>query len=344
MRKGIDCKGREWEEIEISGKMVDISGQRFEKLVALFPVVSRGKKQWMCQCDCGNELVVSYTLLHNENTKSCGCLRIERTIQYWDNRRKENDIIGQTFGELTAIEFVGMKNHDAIYRFRCSCGKCVDRPATSVKSGNTSSCGHLWTEWNDSTKSDIIGQRFGKLVVQSYVGIDKHGSTTFECLCDCGNTTILPRYSLVNNKTRSCGCIVSIGENNIKKILNDAKVKYKPQYCFADLLSEAGGYLLYDFAILSNNNEVERLIEFDGLQHTKAYEYFGGEEKFLIVQKNDSLKNQYALSHNIPLVRIPYDKRDSMNLNDLLGQKYLIKGGDCFGDNKYYENANSFET
>lgn len=41
--------------------------------------------------------------------------------------------------------------------------------------------------------------------------------------------------------------------------------------------------------------------------------------------KNDTLKNQYALSHNIPLVRIPYSKRDSMTLDDILGDSYLYK-------------------
>ena len=340
MRKGIDCKGKEWEEIDIYGKMVDISNMRFERLVAIFPVKSNNKAQWLCKCDCGNELVVPYTFLRNSNTKSCGCLRTERTIQYWDSRRKENDIIGQTFGELTAIDFIGMKNHEAIYRFKCSCGKCVDRPADLVKRGNTSSCGHLWIDWSNSTKSDIIGQRFGKLVVQSYVGIDKYGSTIFECKCDCGNTTIVPRYSLVGNRTHSCGCIVSVGESNIKRILNYAKINYKPQYYFTDLVSDSGRYLLYDFAILSDNGNVERLIEFDGLQHTMPYEYFGGEEKFMTIQKNDEIKNQYALSHNIPLVRIPYDKRDSMDLDDLLGSKYLIKGGNHFGNHSENGNPN----
>lgn len=327
MRKGIDCKGREWQEIELSKKMKNAYEKRFGRLTAKFPVISNNKKQWLCQCDCGNEIVVPYTSLSTENTKSCGCINKDRLLEKWELYREENSIIGKTFGELTVVKFLRSENGRPIYLFKCSCGNDVELPIGNVKYGNTSSCGHLWTDWNDSTKNDIIGQRFGKLVVQSYVGIDKYGSTTFECLCDCGNTTIVPRYSLVKNRTYSCGCIVSVGETNIKKILNDAKIKYKPQYCFTDLISEAGGHLLYDFAILSSKDEIERLIEFDGLQHTKAYDYFGGEEKFIIVKKNDALKNQYAQSHNIPLVRIPYNKRDSMDLDDLLGEKYLIEGG-----------------
>ncbi len=70
-------------------------------------------------------------------------------------------------------------------------------------------------------------------------------------------------------------------------------------------------------------DEFSRLVEFDGEQHTNPYDFFGGEEKFLKVQHNDTIKNQYAISHNISLVRIPYSKRDSMVLDDLLGSEYI---------------------
>lgn len=327
MRSGIDCKGKEWEEIELRRRMIDITGQRFEKLVALFPVKSQGKSQWLCKCDCGNELVVLSALLTNKNTKSCGCGHREKMKHRWEQYREDNNIIGQVFGNLTAIQFLYVENEQSIYRFKCVCGNYIDLPMVRVKSGNTSSCGCLWDNWNDSYKSDIVGQRFGNLVVQSYAGLNKHGGTMFECLCDCGSTTIVWRDSLVRGHTHSCGCLRSIGEKNIKQILEDSRLKYKSQYVFTDLLSNLGGFLLYDFAILDDSGKVERLIEFDGLQHTKPYDFFGGEERFLKQQENDELKNQYALSHNIPLVRIPYNKRDSMVLEDLLGQKYLIKGG-----------------
>ena len=81
---------------------------------------------------------------------------------------------------------------------------------------------------------------------------------------------------------------------------------------------------MYDFALLDEQNKTVRLIEFDGPQHNKPYDYFGGEEKFLRIHANDVLKNQYAISHNIPLVRIPYSKRDSIDLEDLFGDAYLI--------------------
>lgn len=328
MRKGVDCKGKEWEEIELPKSMINAAGERFVRLRLQFPVKCNGKKQWLCLCDCGNELVAAYNCLSNDNTKSCGCLHRDKMKNRWNQYREENNVIGQVFGELTVVKFLRVENEQAIYLFQCSCGERVELPIVRVKNGNTNSCGHLWTDWNDSTKSDIIAKRFGRLVARSYVGIDKYGSTLFECECDCGNTTILPRYSLVNDRTHSCGCIVSVGESNIKKILDDKNIKYKSQQTFPDLKSNVGKELQYDFGLLDNNGQVIRLIEFDGQQHDQPIKYFGGEEKFVQQKYHDLLKNQYALVHNIPLVRIPYIKRDTMSLEDLLGDKYLIKGGE----------------
>ena len=37
-------------------KALDLTGQRFGKLVALSKAPSRsGKTYWLCQCDCGNQ-------------------------------------------------------------------------------------------------------------------------------------------------------------------------------------------------------------------------------------------------------------------------------------------------
>lgn len=305
--------------------MIDISGTCFGKLVALLPVNSNNKKQWLCKCDCGNEIIVPYNRLATNNTKSCGCLLGEISAANWQKYREDKQYIGKKFGRLTAIEFVGIENKSAIYKFQCDCGNIIITSMHRVKQGNTKSCGCLKQDSVDVYKADIIGQKFGHLLVTSYIGVNSHQNTVFECLCDCGETTIVSRNSLTTGHTQSCGCLISIGENNIKQILNKTDFTHKQQYVFADLISEAGGMLPYDFAILNDDNRVLRLIEFDGNQHNKPYEYFGGEEKFLKVQKNDALKNQYALSHNIPLVRIPYSKRDTMTLEDLFGDRYLIK-------------------
>lgn len=55
---------------------------------------------------------------------------------------------------------------------------------------------------------DIIGQRFGKLFVSDYSESAKNKGYygSYDCICDCGNTVVIPRVDLINGKKKSCGC------------------------------------------------------------------------------------------------------------------------------------------
>lgn len=52
---------------------------------------------------------------------------------------------------------------------------------------------------------DLTGQRFGRLIAERYLG-----SKCWQCLCDCGQTTIVRSSPLlsknIHRQTRSCGC------------------------------------------------------------------------------------------------------------------------------------------
>jgi hypothetical protein len=58
---------------------LDITGMVFNRLKVLSFAESRGGKSfWNCICVCGNSCIVLGKTLRNNNTKSCGCLNIER--------------------------------------------------------------------------------------------------------------------------------------------------------------------------------------------------------------------------------------------------------------------------
>lgn len=64
----------------------------------------------------------------------------------YENSRITN-IKGKKFGRLTAIEFVEIdKFHRAIWKCMCSCGKECKVAYSSLKSGNTMSCGCIHDE------------------------------------------------------------------------------------------------------------------------------------------------------------------------------------------------------
>lgn len=52
---------------------------------------------------------------------------------------------------------------------------------------------------------DLIGQRFGRLLVLKRSG-SENGNSIWACKCDCDNEKIVLGYSLKSGNTRSCGC------------------------------------------------------------------------------------------------------------------------------------------
>ena len=66
------------------GKFIDLTKRRFGKLTVVRRVEDyispKGyhQPQWLCKCDCENEITVLSGSLISGNTKSCGCYSKER--------------------------------------------------------------------------------------------------------------------------------------------------------------------------------------------------------------------------------------------------------------------------
>ena len=295
--------------------MINEVGNRYYALTVLKRVENdkHGKARWLCRCDCGNETIVVGSNLRKGNTKSCGC-------GIYNKQEKESKEIGKKYGKLTVVSFAGKTEYGKLlWNCKCDCGNQVIVQTGHLHSGAQKSCGKCYklpVNFKDET-----GNRYGKLLVISRAE-SKNNEAYWNCQCDCGNTCIVSGAKLRSGNTSSCGCIKSIGEANIRKILEDNNIKFAQQYTFEDL--RLVDKLKFDFCLLSEDNLPIRLIEFDGPQHSytdkdKSKLYYNP-----TLQLRDSMKNQYCKINNIPLVRIPYKKRDSISLEDLLSSTYLI--------------------
>lgn len=116
-------------------------------------------------------------------------------------------------------------------------------------------------------------------------------------------------------------CNTSKGENIISKYLSDRNIPFELHKKYDDLFGTGGGNLSYDFHLPGYNI----LIEFQGMQHEKSFDYFGGEQRFKIQQEHDKRKREYAKTHNIELLEIWYYDYDNIEtiLHDKLNELQL---------------------
>lgn len=253
-----------------------------------------GKSMWRCKCDCGNEKIIYGGHLESGHTKSCGCYRPPRA-----------NLIGQEFGRLIVQEWVG----NGKWQCLCKCGNTVLVQTDHLKNGNTKSCGcYQKDQTSKATLKDLVGQRFGKLIVLERVQNDKFNHVNYKCQCDCGSITIVDVNNLRNGNTNSCGCLKSKGEMIINNWLQKHKINFISQYSHAEIILESGRHPFFDFAIFDLNNNIKYFIEYNGKQHYQATGGWNTEEQFKITQNRDNQKKDWCKKLNIPLYIIKYDE------------------------------------
>lgn len=79
-------------------------------------------------------------------------------------------------------------------------------------------------------KYDHTGQRFGRWLVIGYAGMVNH-APSWNCVCDCGNTGVIPGGNLRLGRATSCGCYHSeeLRARNTKHG-NATRAKHTPEY------------------------------------------------------------------------------------------------------------------
>ena len=240
----------------------------------------------------------------------------------------------------------------AYVKCRCSCGNefigRIDRLTTNdpEKSPHTCRCEKCGrgrkkikpTNWeykgmtiinNGQLKTNFIGNIFGNCwYCESYKSGDKFGHSYFTCIneqdgrsCIFSNDQLRKMGSVEELYNPNSGRkytledesgieVLSSGETAVCKWLEKHNIPFEREYSFKDLMGD-GGRLRFDFKI----KDKSIVIEFQGAQHYKIIEHFGGEEQFKKQVRYDNIKRAYCKNHNIKLIEIPYNYT---NLDDYL--------------------------
>lgn len=104
-----------------------------------------------------------------------------------------------------------------LVRVVCDCGNTSLVRAQYILKGITSACG-CRNKLPPPTVLDLTGKKFGRLTALS-LNKERAGNRKrfWNCICDCGKTTIVVTGALTHSTIRSCGCLF-IESNKVKRI------------------------------------------------------------------------------------------------------------------------------
>ena len=215
------------------------------------------------------------------------------------------------FGKITVDSKTDKRGNNGtiIWSGICECGNRCEATSSDLIRGRCTSCG---CDKYSSMIRDLSNMRFGYLVAIEPCGHNNSGKKRlWKCQCDCGNQAYVVTSDLTIGNTMSCGCHnISHGEMRVKKYLDNNNIYYVPQKKFDDCRDQLP--LPFDFYLPAYNT----CIEYQGEQHYRPIEYFGGEEKFVVLQNHDNIKSEYCKQHKINLITIPYNKNIEEELDE----------------------------
>lgn len=173
----------------------------------------------------------------------------------------------------------------------------------------------------DDVRSIIEKEKLYQLISNEYINFDekliiKHikcGNIFNMNLASFKNGQRCPNCSGLNNSKFSKGSLY------IKEFLDENDIKYQMEKKFNNCKNKS--FLPFDYYIPKFN----LVIEFDGSQHfsSKKSTIFT-KERVSNIKINDNIKNEYCISNNIYILRIPYN---SINyIKEILSYVFFQKG------------------
>ena len=140
-----------------------------------------------------------------------------------------------------------------------------------------------------------------------------NNKTKIKLICTkCNNTFSQSPTAHLYLKHGCPYCKESKGEKEINNYLIKQNILFIREKRFNDCKDKLP--LPFDFYLPDDNV----CIEFDGEQHYKIYEKWGGLDKYEYTKKHDNIKNEYCISNNIKLYRIKYDENITDKLSEIV--------------------------
>lgn len=267
---------------------------------------ARGKVK--VQCRNGHIRDVVFSSIGKHECKTCSEEKKAKALSHdYDYVKSYFEKYGYT---LISKEY---KNSSQTLETICSRGHDYKTRFGNFKAGKRCmKCRKIdYTPYNKLNKEKVdsrLRKENYKLLSEEVNGYQEY----LEMQCSQGHRFSMT-WNSFSNGSRCPRCKESKGEKRIAAFLDSEGVEYTRQYKIEGCQSIR--LLPFDFYLPSYNI----LIEFDGKQHYKIIDFFGGLEEFIGRKVKDTIKNEYCKKNNITLIRIPYWEFD--NIENILKEK-----------------------
>lgn len=147
------------------GKILELTGERFGDLVVKeFAGKDEEKNRlWLCECSCGNTIIVPTRYLRSWGKTHCGCKTTRRLVK------------NKKFGDLIAKHVIAAsKWGDKLWLCECTCGNTIKVLSCDLTSGKKTNCG-----CKQKTEKEIL-----KLDLKTKKEITSHNEKIFSGCTD----------------------------------------------------------------------------------------------------------------------------------------------------------------
>lgn len=255
---------------------------------------------------CGNSIFPRPNDLFN-NKYYCNECR-KRKLYNKDSNKSFNDKIKKLSNDRINLvgDYKGYKEyvtihcnkHDIDYK---SIASNVTRKGRLTCPMCVSELKHTSQKKSNNKFKEQLKEFHGNNIVALEPYVNTHTKIMFKCTI-CGNTF----KSEPNSVIRISGCPYCKqykGELEISNYLTTLGIEYEPQKRFLELKDKR--QLSYDFYL----PKYRLLIEYNGEQHYKPIDFFGGVTSYNRQVKHDLIKSKYAKENNYNLLSIRYTNK-----------------------------------
>ena len=253
-----------------------------------------------------------YTGLHNHSTgvRCMQCTRDDDRLTLEEFISKSRDKHGDRYS-YRKVEYV--TNASMVIIICPKHGEFTQRAASHLAGCRCKQC-YIEDNWIDVDKfindaKSIHGSKYDYSKV-IYIGSKKK----VEIICPIHGSFWKSPNSHISSRSGCRSCIESKGEVAIKSILAKYSIKFIQEYKIQPYQYR------YDFYL----PELHVFIEYNGHQHYKPVDVFGGKSAHLKTVKNDKIKNQLVRDVAGHLVTISYKYSDPVSI-----EKELIRYLKC---------------